>query len=1414
MEQKIKASVVTVIAMILLFIASFVMTDAVCAADTIKTNTISEEEPQSKNIQNKTDVKESVLNKLLSFMSSGGYTIKTNLESGFTMRSSKKVFDVWAKKNGSKTDADASLYRIDSAGTRKHVSNLNIGWDDGNKVSFIIDMNKQVSGDFIVEVSTGSGSSIVAKEYAFTYEKTPSGGYIGDIVIDIEAFTISLGYISEPTRFPVYEGENGAQVLDRYLKSLGYTYEHSGSMTGGFYLGRINELDSDLSKAQLEETVASKLDEDDWTGEVQIDGALGEFDFTDKSGWMYSVNNVFPNVGFSDYYLDAGDVMRVQFTVALGRDIGGSGSTGGWNPDWYAVADKDDLTDLLADINSAGNSRYIKDDQRAAHLIEEAIQLNTRIAATQDEVDEMYDTLHAYLYNNGEDPSVEFDKSKLSILKGMDNSVKLEAAVGETASLKPQHLIWSSEDPMIATVDREGIVTGQGAGTTTITATVGEKTASCQVTVEEKPLTGINIIGDSHHETSPGVFEYTAPLSPDFTIEPIPVDTTDDYTPSWTIDTRRYLSFVQYEYGFHGNIKREGTTVVTATVGDFSDSITIKSYENKVKDFSLKASDYVSDGEIIFNINGKSDVKNAVMAFSTDPADAQDWGSHTFTSSDPNVFTVDTNVQSHRNDIKVRLYPHNDGVAELYATIGNVTKTYPVTVNDLNEIDEIIPYDYSTFSQAYASADVGSNTDRIGGIRYRAGQVYNGTKDAKQFSISLSDTSEVLSFNGETYTTHDFVCSGTFQDIYAITSIWPLPTLTGSTGTATFMNKMFGNERMTTKITVAEEIIPVETVELKADGQVIGEAGQYTKGDIINLECKVTPADSTGEIVWYSSNQSVATVDQEGNVEIVGFGDADIVACIAGVYKVHKVHVDNPMTGMVISNEELSLTTGITRTLKAWCVPNDTSDDKTITWSSSDPDVVSVTDSGRIKTLGEGTAVITAQAGSLPYTVTCTVTVDDSILRRLYFPRSPLYAEVGDTIHIDDPVTVPENAVTTDSDFTWSSSNERKATVDQDGNVNVLSVGPEDRHGLVGAEAVDISKQGVRIYAEKDGIVGECKIDIDCPATGIGLSEEEITIVKGEEYELETLFYPENATDERNAVNWVSSNPLVVSQREEAINQAWKRTITGLKLGEATITAYFGEFSATCKVKVVLPPDQQAAYDLQKKIEEWCDLDPVSDRAEYVRIGKEIMETWESFTDAQKDLVGGYNEYFAEHEDEIRAMVEDDDTAAGAVALIKAIGKVSFDKSCKSRIDAARKAYDALTAAQRKLISVDVLKILTDAEKRYGELKEADERKQEIARKKAVARKLTVSGLKVTSKSRRFTVTWKKNSKASGYQVQYRKKGAKKFTNLKKAVAKVKVKSKKLKKGRKYQFRVRTYTIVDGSKVYGKWTKDKTVKCR
>lgn len=70
----------------------------------------------------------------------------------------------------------------------------------------------------------------------------------------------------------------------------------------------------------------------------------------------------------------------------------------------------------------------------------------------------------------------------------------------------------------------------------------------------------------------------------------------------------------------------------------------------------------------------------------------------------------------------------------------------------------------------------------------------------------------------------------------------------------------------------------------------------------------------------------------------------------------------------------------------------------------------------------------------------------------------------------------------------------------------------------------------------------------------------------------------------------------------------------------------------------------------------------------------------------------------------VRAQEIADKAAAKAVDdLIDAIGDVTLTDDCKAKIDAARKAYDALTDAQKALVSK--LDILTDAEAKLAQLK-------------------------------------------------------------------------------------------------------------
>ena len=82
-----------------------------------------------------------------------------------------------------------------------------------------------------------------------------------------------------------------------------------------------------------------------------------------------------------------------------------------------------------------------------------------------------------------------------------------------------------------------------------------------------------------------------------------------------------------------------------------------------------------------------------------------------------------------------------------------------------------------------------------------------------------------------------------------------------------------------------------------------------------------------------------------------------------------------PVESIKLEQEKLELTEGDTATLTATASP-DNAADKTVTWSSSDAEVASVS-SGKVTALKPGTATITAKAGDK--TATCSVTVKKSV---------------------------------------------------------------------------------------------------------------------------------------------------------------------------------------------------------------------------------------------------------------------------------------------------------------------------------------------------------------------------------------------------------------------------------------------------
>ena len=88
----------------------------------------------------------------------------------------------------------------------------------------------------------------------------------------------------------------------------------------------------------------------------------------------------------------------------------------------------------------------------------------------------------------------------------------------------------------------------------------------------------------------------------------------------------------------------------------------------------------------------------------------------------------------------------------------------------------------------------------------------------------------------------------------------------------------------------------------------------------------------------------------------------------------------------------------------------------------------------------------------------------------------------------------------------------------------------------------------------------------------------------------------------------------------------------------------------------------------------------------------------------------------------------------------------------------------------------------------------------------------------LTAKKKAITVSWKKQSKGiKGYEIQYstNKKFEENVKTVKIGKAKTTKKTiKKLKSGKKYYLRIRTYKENDGGIVYSNWSKKKSVKVK
>ena len=154
-------------------------------------------------------------------------------------------------------------------------------------------------------------------------------------------------------------------------------------------------------------------------------------------------------------------------------------------------------------------------------------------------------------------------------------------------------------------------------------------------------------------------------------------------------------------------------------------------------------------------------------------------------------------------------------------------------------------------------------------------------------------------------------------------------------------------------------------------------------GRTATLTCTIKPANATDKTVaWTSSDETIATVDENGKVTAIAKGKATITAEPKGQnphFKIAaptcEVYVDPvAVTGVALNETSLELTEGETFTLKATIAPTDAAN-KDVTWESNKATVASVDENGKVTALAEGEATITVTTKDGKKTATCTVKV-------------------------------------------------------------------------------------------------------------------------------------------------------------------------------------------------------------------------------------------------------------------------------------------------------------------------------------------------------------------------------------------------------------------------------------------------------
>lgn len=323
-------------------------------------------------------------------------------------------------------------------------------------------------------------------------------------------------------------------------------------------------------------------------------------------------------------------------------------------------------------------------------------------------------------------------------------------------------------------------------------------------------------------------------------------------------------------------------------------------------------------------------------------------------------------------------------------------------------------------------------------------------------------------------------------------------------------------------------------------------ATTLVEGDTEELMAAVMPENATDKgIEWKSSDESVATVSQNGLVTALKEGPAVITVITndGGFEATCDVTVNKkviPVSDVQLNKETMDLMEGDEERLVVTVKPDDATD-KSVVWESSNETVVTVDQDGLVKAVREGDAQITVTAKN-GVSASCLVGVrkKDIPVTGIKLNYISMELNVGTGGKLTATVE-PENA--TVQDVEWKSSDPAVVAV---------------HNGYVTAK-----KEGqatITVTTVDGGFTASCEVKVKTiPVTGIVLEQSSLLLPVGNTYALTAHVQPSNATDQN--IKWISNNEGVAT-----VDQTGK--VTAVAAGTADIRALLAGKFARCTVQV------------------------------------------------------------------------------------------------------------------------------------------------------------------------------------------------------------------------------------------------------